>query len=166
NLRSDAAFAIEDATAMARFTLRAGQSRTFALGYDDHAPAVFAPLGDDAIDESLAFWRKWSSQLDYDGPYRDLVMRSALVLKLLTYAPSGAIVAAPTTSLPESMGGVRNWDYRFCWLRDASFTVAALYDCGFEREGAAFVEWLLYSTRLTQPRLQILYDVFGESKVA
>ena len=165
HLRSDATFAIEDATATSRFTLRAGEERTFALGYDDHAPAVFARLGAGEIEETIAYWREWSSQLEYDGPYRDLVMRSVLVLKLLTYAPSGAIVAAATTSLPEAMGGIRNWDYRYCWLRDASFTVAALYDCGFEREGAAFVDWLLYSTRLTQPRLQMLYDVFGESKV-
>ncbi len=168
NLRSDASFALEGGTATARFTLRAGERRTFALGYDDHAPAVFPLLGDEAtaeIERSIAFWTQWSSQLEYRGPYRNLVMRSALVLKLLTYAPSGGIVAAPTTSLPECIGGVRNWDYRYCWLRDASFTVAALYDCGFEREGAAFLDWLLYSTRLTHPNLQILYDVFGESKV-
>ena len=165
HLRSDATFTLDDATATSRFTLHAGETRTFALGYDDHTPAVFARLDDDSIGETIAFWRKWASQLDYDGPYRDLVMRSALVLKLLTYAPSGAIIAAPTTSLPECIGGIRNWDYRYCWLRDASFTVAALYDCGFEREGAAFLDWLIYSTRLTQPDLQVLYDVFGESKV-
>jgi GH15 family glucan-1,4-alpha-glucosidase len=164
NLRSDARFDVDGPTATARFTLRAGESRTFALGYDDHSPAVLPRL-DDSIDGTIAFWSKWSSQLEYDGPYRDLVMRSALVLKLLTYAPSGGIVAAPTTSLPEAIGGVRNWDYRYCWLRDASFTVTALYDCGFEREGGSFLDWLLYSTRLTQPKLQVLYDVFGESKL-
>ncbi|HKS24655.1 MAG TPA: glycoside hydrolase family 15 protein [Thermoanaerobaculia bacterium] len=162
NLRSDARF---DERGIAEFTLRAGERRTFVLGYDDHSPAVFAPLDDDAVERSIEFWRNWSSQLAYKGPYRDMVMRSALVLKLLTYAPSGGIVAAATTSLPEEIGGVRNWDYRYCWLRDASFTVSALYDCGFEREGAAFLDWLLYATRITQPRLQILYDVFGESKL-
>jgi GH15 family glucan-1,4-alpha-glucosidase len=162
NLRSDARF---DDRGTAEFTLRAGERRTFALGFDDHTPAVFPTLDGGDVERSIAFWSRWSSQLTYKGPYRDAVLRSALVLKLLTYAPSGGIAAAATTSLPEKIGGIRNWDYRYCWLRDASFTVSALYDCGFEREGAAFVDWLLYSTRLTQPRLQILYDVFGESRL-
>jgi GH15 family glucan-1,4-alpha-glucosidase len=166
NLRSDATFGIDDGTAIASFTLKAGQSRTFALGFDDHTPAVLPSITDDAIERSVTFWRDWSSQLTYDGPHRALVLRSALVLKLLTYAPTGAIVAAPTTSLPESIGSVRNWDYRYCWLRDASWTVTALYDCGFSNEGSAFLDWLLYSTRLTQPHLQMLYDVFGEAHVA
>jgi GH15 family glucan-1,4-alpha-glucosidase len=152
----------------AAFVLRAGESRFYVLAYDDHTPAVFPPLGELArlqVDETVAFWRSWSLQLTYSGAYREAVMRSALVLKLLSYAPSGAVAAAATTSLPERIGGVRNWDYRYCWLRDASFTVGALFDCGFEREGSAFLDWLLYSTRLTQPKLQILYDVFGESRV-
>ena len=169
NLRSDASFAINDATATARFTLREGEGRTFALGYDDHTPAVLPHIGEEAqreIERSIALWADWASQLSYDGPYRNAVMRSALVLKLLTYAPSGGIIAAPTTSLPEAIGGIRNWDYRYCWLRDASFTVSALYDCGFDRESAAFLDWLLYSTRLTHPRLQVLYDVFGEARVS
>jgi GH15 family glucan-1,4-alpha-glucosidase len=168
HLRSDAAFTVDGGTARASFTLREGERRDFALAFDDHAPAVMPHIGDEAtaeIEATLAFWREWSSQLEYDGPYRDAMMRSALVLKLLTYAPSGAIVAAPTTSLPEKVGGVRNWDYRYCWLRDASFTVSALYDSGFEREGGAFVDWLLYGTKLTQPHLQILYDVFGEADI-
>ena len=168
NLRSDATFVIDEGTATARFTLRAGESRTFALGFDEQTPAVLSSLGDEAtanIERTIDFWRSWSSQLTYDGPHKALVLRSALVLKLLTYAPTGAIIAAPTTSLPESIGAVRNWDYRYCWLRDASWTVSALYDCGFANEGAAFLDWLLYSTRLTQPHLQMLYDVFGEARV-
>ena len=165
NLRSDATFEIDDGTATARVTLKKGESRTFALGFDDHTPAVLPPIDDDAIERTVKFWRGWSSQLTYDGPHRALVLRSALVLKLLTYAPTGAIVAAATTSLPELIGGVRNWDYRYCWLRDASWTVTALYDYGFSKDGAAFLDWLLYSTRLTHPHLQMLYDVFGESRV-
>jgi len=168
NLRSDAAFSVEKNIATARVTLQARESLTFALGFDDQTPAVLPRIGDDAtseIENTIAFWRTWSSQLTYDGPYRALVLRSVLALKLMTYAPSGAIIAAPTTSLPEFIGGVRNWDYRYCWLRDASWTVSALYDCGFADEGAAFLNWLLYSTRLTQPHLQMLYDVFGEARV-
>ena len=168
NLRSDADFVIDEGTATARVVLRAGESRTFALGFDDQTPAVLPRLGDEAseeIERTIAFWRTWSSQLTYDGPHRALALRSVLALKLLTYAPSGAIIAAPTTSLPEEIGGVRNWDYRYSWLRDASWTVSALYDCGYADEGAAFLDWLLYSTRLTQPHLQMLYDVFGEAHV-
>ena len=167
-LRSNAKFEVEGSRATAAFNLRANDRYHFALSYETHAPAVFATIdasADEDIDRTIDFWEKWSSDLSYDGPYRDQVLRSALTLKLLAYAPSGGIVAAPTTSLPEAIGGIRNWDYRFCWLRDASFTVGALYDCGFDVEGGAFVDWLLYATRLTQPKLQILYDVFGESRL-
>jgi len=168
NLRSDADFQIDRGTATACVVLRAGEWRTFALGFDDQTPSVLPSLGDEAtreIERTIDFWRSWSSQLTYGGPHRALVLRSALMLKLLTYAPTGAIVAAPTTSLPESIGSVRNWDYRYCWLRDASWTVSALYDGGYADEGAAFLDWLLYSTRLTQPNLQMLYNVFGEADV-
>ena len=163
---SDAKLAIDGDLARARFTLARGERRDFALGFDSHSPAVLPQLGDEAtaeIERTIAFWREWIAQLRYDGPYRDAVERSVFALKLLTYAPSGAIVAAPTTSLPEAIGGIRNWDYRYCWLRDAAFTVAALNGCGFDVESGAFVNWLLYATRLTHPHLQILYDVYGEA---
>jgi GH15 family glucan-1,4-alpha-glucosidase len=155
-------------TARAAFTCRGGERHDLALSYETHTPAVLPRVGGEAdwvLAATIDFWRSWSASLCYEGPYREAVLRSALVLKLLAYAPSGGIVAAPTTSLPEQPGGVRNWDYRFCWLRDASFTVAALYDCGFHTEGSAFVDWLLYATRLTHPDLQVLYDVFGESQL-
>ena len=167
-LRSNVKLEIDDARAKAEFTIKPGERRHFALSYETHAPAIFPGIdaaADEEIAQTIDFWKRWSSNFTYSGPYRDVVLRSALTLKLLAYAPSGGIVAAPTTSLPERLGGVRNWDYRFCWLRDASFTVGALYDCGFNIEGGAFVDWLLYSTRLTQPHLQILYDVFGESRL-
>jgi GH15 family glucan-1,4-alpha-glucosidase len=148
----------------ARATLRAGQTLHASLTFADDWPAVLPPLGAwsrDAVSRSVAWWRKWSSQIEYDGPARDAVVRSALVLKLLDYAPSGAVVAAPTTSLPERVGGDLNWDYRYCWLRDASLTVRALFGLGCVDEADAFMSWLLHTTRLTQPALRILYNVYG-----
>ncbi|HJT17588.1 MAG TPA: glycoside hydrolase family 15 protein, partial [Thermoanaerobaculia bacterium] len=168
HLRSDVKFALDGPDAAADLTMRAGDRHDFALAFDGHSPAVAPHIGDEAtaeIERTIDFWEEWCSNFSYDGNYHDEVLRSALVLKLLTYAPSGAIVAAPTTSLPEKIGGIRNWDYRYCWLRDASFTVAALDDCGFTVEGGAFVDWMLYATRLTHPNLQVLYDVFGESRI-
>ena len=168
HLTSSVSLSASEATARAKIEVSAGTRFDFALGFDDHTPAVFCGNGDAAtrdIDSTTAFWRRWISQLTYDGEHRSAVERSVLALKLLSYAPSGAIIAAPTTSLPEWIGGVRNWDYRYCWLRDASFTVRALFDAGFKTEGDAFVEWLLYSTRLTHSNLQVLYSVFGESKI-
>ena len=168
HLRSDVHFDVNGADATARLILKEGERHDFALAFDDHAPAIFPRIGDEATSEiarTIEMWKQWCSQFKYEGTYQDEVLRSALVLKLLSYAPSGAILAAPTTSLPEKIGGTRNWDYRYCWLRDASFTVSALDECGFTVEGGAFVDWMLYGTQLTHPRLQILYDVFGESRI-
>ena len=149
-----------------RVVLRAGQSLHFSLLWVDEGPAVLAPLGNltrQAIGRTISWWRGWSHGCTYQGPYRDAVLRSALTLKLMTYSPSGAIVAAPTSSLPERIGGKLNWDYRFCWLRDASLTARALFGLGIKCEAEAFVTWLLHTTRLTRPRLRILYDVYGEN---
>jgi GH15 family glucan-1,4-alpha-glucosidase len=150
----------------ARFVLKSGESVVCTFSFSAEAPAVIPPLGS-AIDEKLNlaidWWRSWAAQSTYRGPYQRQVTRSALVLKLLSYAPSGTIIAAPTTSLPECIGGRLNWDYRFAWLRDASFTVHALFGLGYQDDAAAFVDWLLHTTRLTRPKLRVVYDVFGES---
>jgi GH15 family glucan-1,4-alpha-glucosidase len=146
------------------FTLRAGERAVFSLAFDHAGPAVLPPLGAEsaaAVARTTTWWRRWAARCNYDGPYRRAVVRSVLALKLLNYAPSGAIVAAPTTSLPERVGGDLNWDYRFCWVRDASLTVASLSDLGYEDEASAFFDWLLHSTRLTRPSLRVLYDVHG-----
>ncbi|HZT06229.1 MAG TPA: glycoside hydrolase family 15 protein [Chloroflexota bacterium] len=151
------------------FTIRAGDRYVLSLTFSDDAPAVIPPLGEHAharIERSVRWWTDWAGRCTYRGPFRDAVVRSALALKLLTYAPSGAVLAAPTTSLPETIGGVRNWDYRYCWLRDASFTLRALYDLGYREEAVAFLSWILHTTRITEPALQVVYDVYGESHLA
>jgi GH15 family glucan-1,4-alpha-glucosidase len=149
----------------AKFALRAGEIMAFSLTFSAEGPAVVPPLGDlvaEKLNLTLDWWRRWAAKSNYRGPYERHVIRSALVLKLLSYAPSGAIVAAPTTSLPERIGGDLNWDYRFAWLRDASFTVRALFGLGYKDDAEAFVDWLLHATRLTRPKLRVVYDVFGE----
>ncbi len=159
----------DGASVAGRVRLAAGERRSLSLTYGAVGPAVLPPLGHAArarIERSVDWWQRWAHRCTYEGPYRDRVVRSALALKLMAYAPSGAIVAAPTTSLPEVLGGGRNWDYRYCWLRDAAFTVRALFDVGYAEEAEAFLSWMLHATRLTWPELQVLYDVFGEARVA
>ena len=168
HLRSDLPLAVRGPDCQSTFAIGRGERHYFALAYSDDAPAVAPSIGEAAEEEiaaTLGFWRDWAAKCSYSGPYREAVMRSALALKLLAFAPSGAVVAAPTTSLPERIGGDLNWDYRYCWLRDASFIVGALYDLGYHEEGSAFANWMMHATRLTHPALQVLYTVYGESRV-
>ena len=161
-LRCEAKLKIAEGVATGRVVLRAGDSIHSSLTWTREGPGVLSPLGAGtraSIARSVAWWRRWSARMTYDGEHRDAVLRSALTLKLLAYAPSGAILAAPTTSLPERIGGALNWDYRFCWLRDASLTVRALSGVGFQEEAEAFVEWLLHSR--FNARVRIMYDVYG-----
>lgn len=164
-LHSEIKFTLKESLANTQVKLKANQRLDFSLTYTAEAPAVIPALGD-PISKKLAltidWWKKWSSQVTYDGPYKAQVIRSALVLKLLGFAPSGTFVAALTTSLPQGIGRDLNWDYRFCWLRDAAFTVRGLFGLGFKEEAEAFVSWLLHSTRLTFPELRVLYDIYGE----
>jgi len=146
------------------FEVNEGERVIFSLSCSTQHPAIIPEITTTAIvrlANTVDYWTSWASRCKYDGIYKDEVIRSALTLKLLTHAPSGAIVAAPTTSLPEEIGGVRNWDYRFCWLRDASFTVRALIKLGYYDEAHAYMSWVLHATRLTRPGLQVMYNVFG-----
>jgi GH15 family glucan-1,4-alpha-glucosidase len=132
-------------------------------------PVIISALGasaDEKISKTVEWWRNWTARCRYEGPYRDAVVRSALVLKLMTFAPSGAVIAAPTTSLPENPGGERNWDYRYCWLRDASLTLQSLHDLGYVAEAEAYLAWLLHTTRLTWPKLRLMYEVYGKPVIA
>jgi GH15 family glucan-1,4-alpha-glucosidase len=147
-------------------TLRAGEQAAAVLTYS--RPHELRPRRLDAssiagrVEATQRFWTDWSRRCTYRGPYREQVLRSALVLKALTNAPTGALVAAPTTSLPEKIGGVRNWDYRYTWLRDASFTLYALYTLGYTDEASAFMRWLERTTAGRADQLQVVYGVGGE----
>ncbi|HMG52602.1 MAG TPA: glycoside hydrolase family 15 protein [Kofleriaceae bacterium] len=168
-LRADVPIAIDQrGGAAARLHMRAGDVATFSLTFDDEAPAVLPPLGrcaSERVERTIRWWRTWISRARYEGPDRERVLRSALALKLMSFAPSGAIIAAPTTSLPEREGGELNWDYRLCWLRDASFTARVLLDLGYTEDAEAFCSWLLHATRLTRPELRVMYDVYGNRPV-
>src|SRR5688500_1927851 len=139
--------------------MRSGDQALLVLAVSHGEPLVFAPRGEieRRIEQTRSFWSRWAADRHYSGPWRDAVVRSALALKLLIHAPSGAIAAAVTTSLPEELGGVRNWDYRYSWIRDSSATLDALERLGCPRESESFFWWLLHASQLTHPEVHVLY---------
>jgi GH15 family glucan-1,4-alpha-glucosidase len=144
----------------------AGQTVPFTLIYEpSHMAPPKATDPHQALATTKQFWRGWTATCEHDGPFADIVARSLITLKALTYAPTGGIVAAPTTSLPEWIGGVRNWDYRFCWLRDATFTLLAFMNAGYYEEAAAWREWLLRAVAGRPEQAQIMYGIAGERRL-
>jgi GH15 family glucan-1,4-alpha-glucosidase len=149
-----------------RFEGSEGSSSLLALSFAHREPLVFPSRRelDDRFEQTTAFWRRWSDERTYAGPWRDAVIRSALALKLLVFAPTGAVAAAATTSLPEQIGGQRNWDYRYSWIRDSAFTIDAFLQLGCPDEAQAYFWWLMHATHLTAPRLRPLYRLDGGTR--
>jgi len=170
-LRTERELVARDGGVAADFELGEGESAIFVLGSLEPGCSCERLLSEDEADalcgQTIAYWRRWLAQCTYRGRWREMVHRSALVLKLLTYEPSGAIVAAPTCSLPEGVGGERNWDYRYTWIRDAAFTLYGLLRIGFTEEAAAFMRWL--EERCHEPTadtpLQIMYGIDGRHEL-
>jgi GH15 family glucan-1,4-alpha-glucosidase len=159
---------VEKDSVKARFAVEEGQTESFLVAYHpSHKPAHSWKAGDcDALLVNTArFWEQWAGRCTYDGRWRPEVMRSLLTLKALTYAPSGGVVAAATTSLPEKIGGPRNWDYRYCWLRDATFTLDVLLEEGYTDEAAGWRDWLLRAAAGDPQDLQIMYGLVGERRL-
>ena len=165
-LRTPVATHGEGLATVARFDIADGDQVPFVLSWHpshEHPPTPLEPLL--ALRDTTEWWTDWSSRCTTSGPLRDIVVRSLITLKALTYAPTGGLVAAATTSLPEDLGGVRNWDYRYCWLRDATFSLYALMLAGYEAEAAAWREWLLRVAAGAPEQLQIMYGPAGERRL-
>jgi GH15 family glucan-1,4-alpha-glucosidase len=156
----------EEFRTVAEFTVSQGQRVPFVLmWHPSHEPPPAMADAEDIVAHTEQWWREWSSRCSYEGPWRENVVRSLITLKALTYAPTGGIVAAATTSLPEQLGGVRNWDYRYCWLRDATFTLYALMLGGYIDEACAWREWLLRAVAGKPSELNIMYGLAGERRL-
>jgi GH15 family glucan-1,4-alpha-glucosidase len=153
----------EELSTVAQFSVKAGERQSFVLTwYPSHdEPPAPVDVGE-ALDGTVRYWEKWAARCTYRGPWRPAVLRSLLTLKALTYVPTGGIVAAATTSLPEFIGGVRNWDYRYCWLRDATFTLYSFMTAGYTEEAKAWSDWLLRAVAGDPAQLQIMYGIAGE----
>ena len=162
-LRTAVALEGEDMATVGRFTVAAGERVSFVLSYAaSHLSAPAAFDVEQALAGTEAFWSEWSGRCSYQGPHRDTVVRSMITLKALTYAATGGIVAAPTTSLPEQLGGPRNWDYRYCWLRDAGLTLIAMMTNGYYDEARLWRDWLHRSVAGSPEQIQIMYGLAGE----
>jgi GH15 family glucan-1,4-alpha-glucosidase len=165
-LRTPVATRGEDFTTIADFEVGEGETIPFVLTYGpSHLPPPEPVDPALALQETEAFWAEWSGRCTYRGDHHDLVLRSLITLKALTFAPTGGIVAAPTTSLPEKLGGARNWDYRFCWLRDATFTLLALMNSGYTEEALAWHNWLLRAVAGSPALMQIMYGIWGQRRL-
>ena len=165
-LRTTAPLRGEDFKTVGEFTVGPGETVPFTLTYTpSHLPAPAAENPLDQLRATQHFWRDWTAKSRASGPWADTVNRSLITLKALTYAPTGGMVAAPTTSLPENIGGSRNWDYRFCWLRDATLTLLALMNSGHLEEAQAWREWLLRAAAGKPSQLQIMYGIAGERRL-
>ena len=148
------------------FEVHEGESVPFVLTwFESHKPVPSSIDPFEALEGTKAWWTDWASRCRYEGDHKAVVLRSLLTLKALTFAPTGGVVAAPTTSLPEWLGGVRNWDYRYCWLRDATFTLTALSDAGYGEEAVAWSDWLRRAVAGSPKKMQIMYGVGGERRL-
>ena len=157
----------EQLTSVGEFTVSAGETIPFVLMYvQSHLPAPDPVDAEDALRQTQNFWEEWTSVHKSTGPYAPFVLRSLITLKALSYLPTGGIVAAPTTSLPEQLGGLRNWDYRFCWLRDATLTLLALMNSGYYDEACAWRDWLLRAAAGSPSQIQIMYGLAGDKRLA
>ncbi len=166
SLEADVPVTMEPDALSSRFVLRAGERAHFVMSWcPSHARCRRRIDPRAAVGETEQWWRRWAKGCTYAGPWRDDVVRSLITLKSLTYGPTGGIVAAPTTSLPEKIGGVRNWDYRYCWLRDATFTLYALMQAGHHREAEAWRDWLLRAVGGDPQHVQIFYGPAGERRL-
>jgi GH15 family glucan-1,4-alpha-glucosidase len=165
-LRTPVATRGKQMTTVADFEVNEGETVPFVLTYGPSHLSLPEPIDPaQALQDTEDFWTEWCSRCTYEGENRDLVLRSLITLKALTYAPTGGIVAAPTTSLPEKLGGSRNWDYRYCWLRDATFTLLALMNSGYTEEAAAWHNWLLRAVAGSPAGMQIMYGIMGQRRL-
>ncbi|MDX3850635.1 glycoside hydrolase family 15 protein [Streptomyces sp. AK02-01A] len=156
----------KDLTTYSDFTVAPGDRIAFTISWEpSHREPPALPDPEGSLEATSDFWREWVEHCTYHGPYREAVVRSLITLKALTYAPTGGIVAAPTTSLPEEIGGVRNWDYRYTWLRDAAITLSSLLRTGYREEARAWREWLLRAVAGDPENLQIMYGIAGEREL-
>jgi GH15 family glucan-1,4-alpha-glucosidase len=165
-LRCAVALHGENLRTIGEFTVEAGQTESFVLSYaPSHLQDARAVDGETLLKQTEQFWREWSGASNVSGKWSDVVKRSLITLKALTYAPTGGLVAAPTTSLPERVGGSRNWDYRYCWLRDATLTLLAFMNTGYYDEACAWRDWLLRAVAGSPGQMQIMYGLAGERRL-